>query len=100
MLRYPVQGAELVAVGIAQIGDIEFHPAAFAYPRRLLAGFSAMGDTCRVKRVGGFRRIRGKADGAAIGVARRLAVDRQCHREGAGLGSIENAMVVDPSGWN
>ena len=55
-----------------------------------------MGDTGRVKRVGRLGRIGGKADGAAIGWRRRLAVDRFRHREGPGLGSIENAMAVDP----
>src|SRR4051794_394373 len=95
-----MQGTELVAVGIAQIGDIEFHAAAFAYPRRVFAGLAAMRDAGGVKRVGGFRRIGGKADGAAIGKGRRLAVDRLRHREGAGLAPVENAMAVDPSWGN
>src|SRR4051812_19646238 len=53
-----------------------------------------------MKRVGGFRRFGGKADGAAIGKGRGLAVDRQRHREGAGLAAIENAMAVDPARRN
>src|SRR5215470_3647191 len=42
--RHPVQGAELVAVGIAQIGDVEFDAAAFANARWILAGLAAMGE--------------------------------------------------------
>ena len=67
-----MQGAKLVAVGIAQIGDIEFDPAAFAHARRFLAGLAATGDTGGVKRVGRLGRIGGKADGAAIGRGRSL----------------------------
>src|SRR5882757_6023770 len=93
---HAVQGAELVAVGIAQIGDIKLDPAAFADARRLFAGLAAMGDAGRVKRVGLFGRIGGKTDGAAIGMRRGLAVDRLRHREGPGLGPVENTIAVEP----
>src|SRR3981081_1407609 len=48
---HSVQGAQLVAVGIAQIGEIEFARRALAQARRGLAGLSAMGDTGRGPRV-------------------------------------------------
>src|SRR5216683_5365078 len=95
-VSHSVQGAELVAVGIAQIGDIEFEATALAHARRVFAGFSAIGDASRVKRVSLLGRTGGKADGAAIGRGRRLAIDRLRHRENAGRGSVENAVAVYP----
>src|SRR4051812_11776980 len=93
--RHPVQGAELVAVGVAQIGDVEFHAAALADAGRILAGLAAMGEAGGVERIGLGLRCRRKSDGAAIGTAGGLAVDRLAHREGAGLGAPENAVAVD-----
>src|SRR5712675_794796 len=93
-----VRGAELVAIGIAQIGDIEFDARAFADARRFLTGFSAMGETSRVERIGRLDRTGGETDRAAVGVRRYLAVDRLCHRKSTGLGPVENAVAVDPSG--
>jgi hypothetical protein len=91
-----VQGAEFVAVGIAQIGEIEFARGVFAHARWVFAGPAAERDAGRVPGVGLFGRFGGKADGAAIGRGRRLTVDRFRHREYAGLGPVENAMAVDP----
>ena len=64
---HPVHGADLVAVGIAQIGEIEFADGAFANAWRILARCRAMGDAGGVPGVGLLGRIGGKADGAAIG---------------------------------
>src|SRR5437667_11742504 len=94
--RYPMHGADLVAVQIAQIGEVHFARRAFAYARRIFAGLSAIGDAGRVPGVGLFGRLRRKADGAAIRRRRRLAIDWFRHREHAGLGEVENTVAVDP----
>src|ERR1700722_14357284 len=65
-LFHPVQRTELVAVGIAQIGEIEFARGTLPETRRLFAGYASTGDAGRVPGVGLFRRTRGKADRAAI----------------------------------
>ena len=70
-------------------------PRAFANARRIFAGRAAIGEAGRVPGIGLLGRIGRKADGAAIGVCRRLAVDRLRHREHAGLGEVENAVAVD-----
>src|SRR5258708_38771445 len=92
---HPMQRAELVAVGVAQIGKVEFAGAALAHTRRIFATRRAMGDAGRVPRVGLLGRATGEADGAAIGRGCRLAVDRLGHGKNAGFGKVENAMAVD-----
>src|SRR6266403_638617 len=95
-----MQGADLVAVRISQIGEIEFARGPFAYTRRVFAGLSAVGDASRVPGVSLFSRACGKANRAAIGRGCRLAIDRLRHRKNAGWGSIENAMAVYFPGRN
>src|ERR1700676_2133235 len=95
-----MQGAELVAVGVAQIGDVEFDPTAFADARRFFAGFAAMGEAGGVERLGRLGRVGGKTDGAAIGKGCRLAIDRLRYREGPGLWGGENAVTVHPARWH
>src|SRR2546421_7025028 len=93
---HPMHRADLVAVDIAQIGEVHFARRAFAYARRIFASGAAMGEARRVPGVGllgGFSR---KPNGAAVRRRRRLAVDRLRHREHAGLGEVENAVAVDP----
>src|SRR5665213_4382559 len=90
-----MQRANLVAVGIAQIGDIELDPGAFANARRILAGLAAIGEAGRLPGVGLRGRIAGETDGAAVADGRGLAVDRLRHREHAGLGAVEDAVAVD-----
>ena len=48
--------ADLVAVEIAQIGEIEFARRAFANARRIFASLAAIGDAGRVQGVGLFGR--------------------------------------------
>src|SRR4051795_1730868 len=96
LCRYSVHRADLVAVEIAQIGEIEFARAAFANAGRIFAVLAAVGDARRMPGIGLFGRVGRKTDGAAIGVCRRLAVDRLRHREHASLGEIENTVTVDP----
>ena len=47
-----MQGAELVAVRIAQISQIHLACSAFAHARRVLAGFAAIGDAGGVPGIG------------------------------------------------
>jgi len=89
-----VQRAELVAGGIAQIGKVELAEAAFADAGGILARGAAIGDAGGVPGIGDFRRRRGKADGAAIGVAGGLAVDRRRNGEDAGRRHVEDAALV------
>src|SRR6185437_1754177 len=72
---HPVQGADFVAVGIAQIGDVELHPSALADARRIFAGLAAMREASRVEGVDLFGGSGQKADGAAIGKTCGLAID-------------------------
>src|SRR3954464_3642543 len=69
--RYPVHRADLVAVWITQIRQIELSRGTFTNAGRLLAGRRAIGDAGRMPGVGLLRRIGDKADGAAIGRRRR-----------------------------
>ena len=71
-----MQGADLVAVEIAQISEIDFAGGTFAHAGRLFASRPAIGDTGGMPRIGLLGRIAGKADGAAIGVGRGFAIDR------------------------
>src|SRR4051794_864262 len=94
-VRHPMHRADLVAVEVAQIRDIEVDAGALADAGRIFAGNAAGGDAGRMPCVDLLRRVGGKADGAAIRRRRRFAVDRLCDREHAGLGDVEDAMAVD-----
>src|SRR5438874_11196244 len=73
---HSVQGAELVAVNITQIGEIELPRRAFPHTRWVFAGSSAVCDADRMPSVSLLSRTGGKADRAAIGRSRRFAIDR------------------------
>src|SRR3981189_3245479 len=90
-----MHGADLVAVGVAQIGDIEFVAGPFANAWGVSASRCAMGDTGHMPGVSLLGGSGGKADGAAIGAGRRLAVDRLRHRKRAGFGEVENTVAID-----
>src|SRR3954451_7482979 len=92
---HPVHRADLVAVEVTQIGNIEVDARALTDTRRIFARNAAGGDAGRMPCIDLFRRVGGKADGAAIRRRRRFAVDRLRHREHAGLGDVEDAMAVD-----
>ena len=51
-LSDPVQRAELVAVGIAQISKVEFTHGGLAYTGRFFASFAAMADAGRMPGIG------------------------------------------------
>ena len=78
-----MQRAELVAIGVAEIGQV--HGAA-AYARRVFDGLAAGGHAGFVPGVHLFGAVHGDADGAAVGVGGRLAVD--------GLGDDVAAAIV------
>ena len=52
---HPVQRAQLVAVGVAQISQIHLAHTAFAHAGRLFTGRAAIGDAGRVPRIGHLR---------------------------------------------
>src|SRR3954470_4614497 len=66
--REAVQGAELVAVGVAQVGEGELAEAALADARRVLDGRAAVGDAGGVPGVGLCRRLAGEAQSEAVRV--------------------------------
>lgn len=72
--RQPMQPAQLVAVGVAQIRQI--HLPARPHARRLLDRHSAVLHPGLVPGVHQFRAVDAKPDRAAIRPGRRLAVDR------------------------
>src|SRR5690349_1676077 len=73
---HPVRGAELVAVGVAQIGEIELAGRALAHAGRVFDRRAARRDAGLVPGVDLRGRVHREADGAAIGVARGLPIDR------------------------
>ena len=91
-----MQGAQLVAVRIAQVGEVELALAAFAHAGRVLAGGPAGGDARRVPGVGLGRRGAGKANGAAVAGRGRLAIDRLAHREDARGRDVEDPVPIHP----
>ena len=76
-LSDPVQRAELVAVGIAQISKIEFTHGGFAHAGRFFARFAAMGDAGRMPGIGLLGGVAAKPMVPPLAGGRRLAVDRQ-----------------------
>jgi len=72
--------ADLVAVGIAEIGKVAAAPAR---SRRVFAGCAAIRDPRRMERVPLLSRIHIEPNGAAIAVSCGLPVDRSRNREEA-----------------
>src|SRR4051812_10290290 len=95
LIRHSMHRADLVAVEVTQIRNIEVDAGALADAGRIFARDAAGGDAGRMPCIDLLRRVGGKADGAAIRARRRLAIDRLRHREHAGLGDVEDAMAVD-----
>src|SRR5690606_28175893 len=78
-----VQGADLVAGRVAQIGQVQLAEGPLAQTRRVLDGAPAGRHPGVVEGVDRLGRPGREADGAAVGVAGRLAVDRLADGEGA-----------------
>src|SRR6202522_4312389 len=93
-----VQGAELVPVKIAKIGQIELTRAAFAHARRTFARRAAGSKAGRMPGICLRGRCSSKADRHAIGARRVLAIDGFCDGENAGRRSIKDPVPVDSRG--
>ncbi len=83
--------ADLVAVGIAEIGKVG---AALTRSRRVFAGRAAIRDPRGVERVSLLSRIHVEADGAAIAMSCGLPVDRSRNREKTRRTRIDIAVLV------
>src|SRR5215831_18114782 len=81
---------DLVAAGIAQIREIDLARGTLAPAGRVLDALAAVGDAGVVERLDLLGAGAREADGAAIGMTRRLAVDRLGDAERAGLRAIPN----------
>src|SRR5215469_11618651 len=80
----------LVAVGVAQIGEINLPCGPLAEPRRILDRRAAIRTAGLVPCRGLLGAAHDKADGAAIGMACRLAVDRLRHHEAPAIMRVGN----------
>ena len=90
-----MQPAKLVAVGIAQISKVELAEPTFAIAGRLLTRRAARFDASLVPGVDFFGTVEVEPDRPAIGVMRRLAVDRPGNHEHRSIAAIgEPALVV------
>ena len=89
-----VQRANLIAVWITQIGQVEFAHRAFAPSRGVFAGGAAIGDTGRMKRIRLCGRLHVEPDGAAIAVGGWRAVDGDGDAERARGAALEIAAFV------
>ena len=88
------QCADLVAVVVAQIGEIH---TVLASAGRVLDARTAVLETGRMKGVALLVRVDRESDGAAVSMRRGLAVDRDRDREDAFRADVEVAtVVVDP----
>ena len=79
-----MQGAKLVAVGVPQVGQIHLPHRAIAHPWRVFARGAAVGYAGRMKSIGLLGRRHRKADGAAVAMACRFAIDGLGNAKAAG----------------
>src|SRR5215468_825890 len=79
----------LVSGWIAQVGKIDFARGPFAPAGRVLDALAAVGDACVMESLGQLGAGAREADGAAISVRRRLAIDRLGDPEHAGFCAIK-----------
>lgn len=93
-----MQGAELVAVRIPQIGEIENAEGTLTLSWRILDRAPAGGDPRIMKRLDHLSRPGGKAYGAPVCVTGWLAVDRLADSQGASRRSppVATPTVGDP----
>ena len=73
------QPADLVAVGVTQVGQVQLASGTFAHTGEVFAGGAAVGHTSGMPGVGLLGAAAGKAEGLAVADAGRLAVDRLGH---------------------
>src|SRR5215472_15703294 len=84
---------DLVSGWIAQVGKIDLARGHFSPAGRILDAFAAVGDAGVVESLGQLGAGARKADGAAISVRRRLAIDRLGDAEHAALRAIKDATL-------
>src|SRR5215467_481971 len=84
---------DLVSGWIAQVGKIDLARRHFSPAGRVLDAFAAVGDAGVVESLDQLGTGAREADGAAISVRRRLAIDRLGDAEHAGLRAIKDATL-------
>jgi hypothetical protein len=84
---------DLVAERIAQVAEVNLARGPLAPAGRVLDALAAVGNARVVERLDLLGAGAGEADGAAVGMARRLAVDRLGDAERAGFRAIPNAAL-------
>src|SRR5215468_7189008 len=89
----PMERADFIAVGIAQVGEIKLAESTLSPARRILDALASVGNAGVVKCFHLLGAVASKADGATVGVGRGIAVDGHADREHASLGAIEDATL-------
>src|SRR5829696_8167495 len=89
-----MEPAELVAVGIAQIGEVERSEGVAADSRRILDGNAARLDARLVPGVDLLRAIEKEPDGRTIAMGRGCTVDRRSDHEHGALAAIAQPPLV------
>src|SRR5881394_246645 len=89
-----MESAELVAIGIAKIREIELAEAAFAIAGRILDRPSPSFDTALVPGVDFLGGVEIEADGAAVCMSGGLSVDRRCDHEHGAVPAIGDASAL------
>src|SRR5512133_2292649 len=92
-LFWPMQGAELVAVRVAYIRQVQRAQLAFTQARRLFDGNSAIRDRSVVELAHLFRRVALEANRGAIAKSRRLAIDRLTDAKRGPVVTIEKSRL-------
>jgi len=93
-----VQGAELVAVKVAKIGQVVLTRAAFAHARRFFTRRAAGSQASCMPGKCLLGRCSSKTDRHAIGARRVLAIDGFCDGENAARRSIKDSVSIDSCG--
>jgi hypothetical protein len=90
----PVQRADLVAIRVTQVRQIDLARRAFAKARWVFTRRAAVGHTRRMPGVALLGRLHGKADSAAIPMRSRRAIDRRGDGKRAGGAAVEIPVLV------
>mmetsp|Transcript_59431 Transcript_59431/g.140502 ORF Transcript_59431/g.140502 Transcript_59431/m.140502 type:complete len:247 (-) Transcript_59431:211-951(-) len=90
--------AELVAIRVAHIAQVHGPQRAFAQARRFFDGTAAMRDRHIVEGLDLFGGFAFEADGAAVGMAGRLVVDRLADAEAVAGMAVEHPLMAGGRG--
>ena len=97
-----MQGANFVAIRVAQVGQVQLAYAAVAPARRVFARGTTVGDARCVERIGLLGRLHIEADRAAVAVGRGLTVEwvrnAKATRGRAIKVAVDQAVVVGHAG--